>query len=175
MADFGFGHLRAPRHELLHLGLGLGRDPFGFGLGAGDDLGGFTFGFLLLAFVLREQRLRLFLEPPRLVELLLYAGVAFVEGRHRFLMNPQIDHEPDEQDEGDRNPEFGVEHLRSSALENLSDRAGDLRGGGCGAGQPLDNRGGRLDRDSVHIRHGGGAGRGDGLFSFGDAGIEAGI
>src|ERR1700731_3223177 len=49
--------------EFLHLGLGLSHHAFGLGIGAGDDPGGFLLGLALLALILRQQRLRLLLEP----------------------------------------------------------------------------------------------------------------
>jgi hypothetical protein len=76
LRDLGLRHLGAAGDELLHLGLGLCQHALGLGIRAGQDVGGFAFRIALLALILREQRLRLLLEPQRLVELGLDAVAA---------------------------------------------------------------------------------------------------
>src|SRR5712691_9776785 len=51
LANFRLGHLGAARDELFHLGSGFDRESLSFGLGAGDDVGGFTLGVALFALI----------------------------------------------------------------------------------------------------------------------------
>ena len=61
LGDLGFGHLGAAGDEILDLGLGLDRQPLGFGLGAGDDVLRLAFGGLPLALIFGQQLRRLVL------------------------------------------------------------------------------------------------------------------
>ena len=103
---------------------------------------------------MREQGLRLLLEAARLVELRLDAVAALVDAFDDELVHPEIAEHADEEDEGDRDPEFGFEHLVSSALEHVADGGGDVVACRRGADQPLDDRRRGLGRDAAHVRHG---------------------
>ena len=67
LGDLGLRHLGPPHDELFHPRLGLGGKTLGFGLGAGDNGRGLTFGLTRLALELGQHRLRLpaAAEPPR--------------------------------------------------------------------------------------------------------------
>src|SRR5215467_13498041 len=59
--------------------------------------------------------------------------------------------------------------LASSALEHVADGFVDLFARWCGAGQPFDDCGRGLARNTMHLRDGRRSRGGNGLFRFGDA------
>jgi len=66
--DLALGVLVRPRDEILHLGLGFGRDALGFGFCGCDDVLGFAFRGGVTGLVFRQQFGGLVLEAAGVVE-----------------------------------------------------------------------------------------------------------
>ena len=86
--DLALGGLGAPRHEVFHLGLGLGGDALGFRPGTGDDFLGLAFGAGAAGLVVRQHLGRLVLEAAGVVEFGLDALAAVIERRQHGLCTP---------------------------------------------------------------------------------------
>src|SRR5262245_16278675 len=105
--------------EFFDLGLGLGCEPLRLCLGAGDDRLRLLLGFVLLALVCGEQRLRFRLEPACLVELRGDPLPPAVDALHKSPVRPDICQHADEDNEGDSYPEFSFEHRCPQRLSTL--------------------------------------------------------
>src|SRR5207237_589737 len=92
---------------------------------------GLAFGLHVLALIFGQQLLRLVLEAKRLVELGLDAGAALVERVENAAVQAHIDRDGDENDESDRDPEFGVDHRSPHRLTLASTALSTAARAGC--------------------------------------------
>ena len=132
---------------------------------------GLALGLALLALIFGEQLLRLFRSRRASSSSALMRAARWSSASISFLWHADIDQHADEEHEGDGDPEFRLfehVHRRLLALQRVGDRGFDRACRRRRADQPLDDRGGGIDRDAAHVGHRGGLGRGDRLLGLGE-------